>query len=757
MRSPHARSGAVTAALVCTLATIAGAQPRPLTLDDIYDPSRRINFAGTPLPALTWIDASRYVLARAGGDGPEWQVVDAESGSATTLFAAGRLDAALVTAGAAADAARAAARARSLTFDRTGSALVLLVAGDVYVYSIAPNRAVRLTTTSAAEEVPSFSPDGARVAYVRQGNLYVAEIASRRETALTTDGTERILNGRLDWVYEEEIFGRGQPRAYWWSPDSTRLAYLRLDDTLVPSFTVVDHIPYEQGVERWYYPKVGDPNPIVTLGVAPAIGGRTQWVDVGRYPAPERLIAAVSWTADSRDVVYQAQNRAQTWLDVNTADAASGATRTLFRETSRAWVSDTADPVWLGDGSFLWLSERSGYRHLYLYGSDGRLRRQLTDGPWEVRSLYGVDEAGGWVYFAGTERSATGGDIYRVRLGGAGSGGSVAADRPERLSATPGLHAAEFSPGFRYFADSWSDIRTPPQLRLFRNDGSELRAIEANRVDVLDQFILPPPEFLQVETRDGFTMEAMLIKPPDFDAGRRYPVYTYVYGGPHAQRVRNAWSGETLFLQLLAQQGVVVWVCDNRTASGKGADATWPVYRNFGELELRDLEDGLAWLRAQPYIDAQRIGIHGWSYGGYLTAYALTHSRSFVMGIAGGTVSDWRNYDSVYTERYMGPLAENEEGYKKSSPRFAAASLHGSLLLIHGLMDDNVHVDNTIQMAYELQKAQKPFELMLYPKSRHGVTDPALVRHMRGLMFDFVMRHLKPERAGSAAGAAGTP
>lgn len=370
--------------------------------------------------------------------------------------------------------------------------------------------------------------------------------------------------------------------------------------------------------------------------------------------------------------------------------------------------------------------------------------------------MYGVDEPGGWIYFAGTERSAIGGDIYRVRLAG-GSGGSAAAAAPERLSEAPGLHAAEFSPGLLYFADTWSDIRTPPQLRLHRNDGTSLRVLEANRVEALEQFVLPAPEFLQVKARDGFVMEAMLIKPPAFDATRRYPVYTYVYGGPHAPRVRNAWASETLFLQLVAQQGVVVWVCDNRTASGKGADATWPVYRNFGELELRDLEDGLTWLKGQPYVDSQRIGIHGWSYGGYLTTYALTHSQSFVMGIAGGTVSDWRNYDSVYTERYMGPLAENEEGYKKSSPRFAAASLHGALLLLHGLMDDNVHVDNTIQMAYELQKAQKPFELMLYPKSRHGVTDPALIRHMRGLMLDFIVRHLKPASADPAAARTGGP
>jgi len=238
----------------------------------------------------------------------------------------------------------------------------------------------------------------------------------------------------------------------------------------------------------------------------------------------------------------------------------------------------------------------------------------------------------------------------------------------------------------------------------------------------------------------------MMIKPPDFDPSRRYPVYQFTYGGPHAQRVVNAWRGsEAMYHQLLAQMGIIVWICDNRTASGKGMESTWPVYRNFGELELRDIEDGIAWLKGQSYVDGSRIGIHGWSYGGYMTVYALTHSTSFVMGIAGGSVTDWRDYDTVYTERYMGLPDENPEGYRRSSPRWAAKDLHGALLLIHGAIDDNVHVSNTLQLAYELQQAQKPFQMMLYPKARHSVTDPEQVKHLRATMLDYLVRHLRPE------------
>jgi dipeptidyl-peptidase-4 len=325
--------------------------------------------------------------------------------------------------------------------------------------------------------------------------------------------------------------------------------------------------------------------------------------------------------------------------------------------------------------------------------------------------------------------------VYRVRIDGSGF---------ERLSKAAGTHHAEFSPGFGFFIDQWSDVSTPTQVRLHRADGRDVRALHENRVDVLAGYTLSKPEFVQVKARDGFVMEAMMIKPPDFDPNRRYPVYQFTYGGPHAQQVRNAWNLQTMYHQLLAEHGVIVWVCDNRTASGKGVESTWPVFKNFGELELRDIEDGLSWLKQQRYVDGGRIGIHGWSYGGFMTTYALTHSTSFAMGIAGGTVADWRNYDTVYTERYMGTPQQNPDGYRSSSPRWAANNLHGALLLIHGAIDDNVHISNTMQLVYELQKADKPFELMLYPKSRHGVTDPALVRHLRGLMFDFTIKHLKP-------------
>jgi dipeptidyl-peptidase 4 len=550
-----------------------------------------------------------------------------------------------------------------------------------------------------------------------------------------------VLNGKLDWVYQEEIYGRGTFRAYWWSPDSQRLAFLRLDEKGVPRYTLVDDISYHPEVETYPYPKAGDPNPKVRLGVVAVSGGSTQWVDTGAYEKSEPLIVEVSWTPDGRSLGFQIQDREQTWLELSLADPATGTPRKVLRETSPAWVEPAGSPRWLQDGSFLWLSERSGFKHLYHYGADGQLRRAITEGRWEVRNLYGVDETAGWIYFSSTERSPVGLDLYRVKLDGTGR---------ERLSDRAGTHGANFNKSFTRYIDHWSDLTTPTQVRLHAADGREVRVIDPNPSPALAEYRLAKPELLQVPTRDGFPMEAMVIRPPDFDPARKYPVYQYTYAGPHAPQVRNAWAGATyLFHQLLASKGVVVWICDNRSASGKGVESARANYKRFGESELRDIEDGLGWLKKQGWVDASRIGISGWSFGGFMTSYALTHSTSFAMGIAGGSVTDWRDYDSIYTERYMLTPQNNPEGYQRTAPRAAAKDLHGRLLLLHGAVDDNVHPQNTHQFAYELQKAGKPFRLMLYPKSRHGVTDPHQVKHLRLSMLEFIEETL----LGAAAGA----
>ncbi len=723
--------------LIFLCSPFAIAQQKLLTIDDIYDPIKKVDFSGTT-PNIRWLkDGTHYLLASdiATPNTPRLQKVNAITGQATPFLDSQRMIAAFTNLGGITEQdARQLANRSSYHFNKAETAVLINWANDLFYYELGSTKALRVTNNPEREVGETFSPNGRMIAYVRDNNIHLFEINLATERRLTSDGSAKIFNGRLDWVYQEELYGRGNFEAYWWSPDSTMLAYLRLDETPVREFTVVDHIPYHQSLEVTAYPKAGDPNPLVQLGVVNASGGATRWIDTYKYQPTDLLITRVSWTPDSRKVAYQAQNREQTFLDLNFGDARDGKSETAFREQTKGWVEVISNPHWMDDGAFLWESERNGWRHLYHYGKDGKLIRQVTDGKWELRSFETIDEKNRTAYFTATEHSHIAPHGYRIRLDGTGL---------TRLTAAEGSHKVLFNSTASHFVDFWSDVNTPTQTRLYNADGKQVRVIEENTVAALKQYKLGRTEFLQVKTRDGFVMEAMMIKPPDFDPRKKYPVLEFTYSGPHAPSVKNIWGAQAyLWHQMMAQKGYIIWICDNRTASGKGAESEWPVYKNFGELELRDLEDGVAWLKSQPYVDGSRIGMWGWSYGGFMTSYALTHSKNFKAGIAGGTVSDWRNYDSIYTERYMLTPQNNLEGYRKSSPVHAAKELHGKILLIHGLIDDNVHVQNTVQFAYELQRAGKPFELMLYPKSRHGVTDPLLVKHMRTMMMEFLLENL---------------
>jgi dipeptidyl-peptidase-4 len=726
--------GAVSLSVLVALPTLdAQVGSRRLTVDDIYSPTRRINFSGTPETDITWIDPATYLSRRRTAGGTEWLKVDALSGRISALFDAGAMETALTSLpGVSREEARQVASADDLILNPTRTGVLFTLADDLYFYSFPSAKAQRLTTEPGEEEVATFSPDGHAVAFVRHNNLFVVDLASQRERAITTDGNPERLNGKLDWLYQEEIYGRGQFSGYWWSPDSARLAFLQLDENPVPEYTVVDHIPYRPALEVTDYPKAGDPNPLAKIGITRVDGGGASWVDLSEYSATEFLVVNVGWTPDSQQIVHQIQNREQTWLDLRLADASNGHARRLLRETTPAWVNENGNPVWLKDGSFLWLSERSGFKHLYTYSAAGDMVRQITTGRWDVRTLFGIDEVNGLAYFSSAERHPIATDIYRIQLDGSGM---------TRLSQRGGTNRAIFSPDFTHYVGTWSNVTTPTQVRLHRSDGSEVRVIDANAVPVLAEFKLSTPEFVQLKTRDGFMMDGVLIKPPDFNPSQRYPIYQFTYAGPGAALVRDQWGGtDYVFHQMLAQHGIVVWILDNRSASGKGAESQWPVYGRLGELELQDLEDGITWLKHQTWVDPSRIVLSGWSYGGFMTAYALTHSTSWSAGIVGAPVTDWRDYDTVYTERLMKMPQHNDDGYRRTAPRYAADRLNARMLLIHGTMDDNVHMQNSIQFAYELQKAGKPFEMMVYARQRHGFSDPRLIDHLHRTMLDFVMR-----------------
>ncbi len=724
-------------ALALLITGLALGQGKLLTLDDLYHPQKKVKFTPAVPSIVRWMkDGEHYLQRRVdrASKRPQLVRVHARTGEVASLFDTSAVGEALARLEGFDKEKAARLRTKGsprLSLDE--SAVLWSYEGDLFYHNFTIELTLRLTSTAQPEQEPSFSPDGKKVAYVRDFDLFVYDLHRQREQRLTRGGNENLLNGILDWVYQEELYGRGSFRGYWWSPDSRQIAYLQLDQSPVPGFTVIDHTSRRPSQEVTRYPKAGDPNPLPRLGVVSSTGGRTRWVDLRGYIPADLLIVRVGWNQDSSRILFQAQNKDQTWLDLNLADPEKGRVERLFREATQAWVDVLGRPVWLPDGSFLWQSERSGWRHLYHYRATGELIRPLTSGNWEVRQLHGVDKLG-WVYFSGTRRSHIGREVYRVRLAGG---------NPERLSRRGGTHRASFNRQFSLYFDTWSDISTPVQIHLYDSQGREIRTIFDKPPKKLVDYRLVRPEFHQVKTRDGFVMEAMLIKPPDFDPSRKYPVLSHTYSGPHSPRVRNAWVGKAhLWHQLLAQNGYVVWICDNRTASGKGIESAWPLYRNFGELELRDLEDGLSWLKSHAWVDGERIGLWGWSFGGYMTAYALTHSRSFKAGIAGAPVTDWHLYDTIYTERYMSTPANNPEGYRSSSVLEAAGDLHGRLMIIHGTVDDNVHLQNTIQLVHRLQEAGKQFDLMIYPKSGHHVGDGEQVYHMRGLMMDFILKNL---------------
>jgi len=440
-------------------ATVARAQQKLLTIDDIYDPAKRVNFSGSPASPRWLKDGVHYLVASKDRTAsPRLLKVNALTGKSEPFYSSAKMEAAFdALAGIGKDTAKRLANQTSYQMNPEETGVLINQANDLFYYEFGSERAIRLTHNPEEEVGESFSPDGRMVSFVRNNNLYVEDIASQREHALTRDGGAKILNGRLDWVYQEELYGRGNFEAYWWSPDSSRIAFLRIDETPVPDFVVVDHIPYEQKVETSAYPKAGDPNPIVKLGVVSAAGGEVSWVDTYKYPAEDRLIVRVGWSPDGKKVVYQAQNREQTFLDLNSASPDDGKSSTLLRESGQAWVEVVDDGLrYLKDGSFLWLSDRSGRRHIYHYGADGKLIKQVTDGNWDVRSVDEVDEEKGTVFFSSSEHSPIANHEYSIKLDGAGL---------NRLTTSEGNHRASFNSSASHFIDAWNDVNTPTQVR----------------------------------------------------------------------------------------------------------------------------------------------------------------------------------------------------------------------------------------------------------------------------------------------------
>ncbi len=593
-------------------------------------------------------------------------------------------------------------------------------------YASGPRAVVRLTGDPEEERDASVSPDGRAVAYVKSGNLCVLDLRAGREKRLTRGGNDELLIGRFDWVYEEEFSIR---TGFAWSPDSKHLAFWELDTSREPRFPLTDFIPVLNKVEWIRYPKAGDPNAKVRIGVVPAEGGRIVWAGLG--PDPDIYVPRIRWLPDGKSLAIQRLNREQNRLDLLFMDIRKGGTRTVLTETDSAGWVDCNDMVrFLPDGRFVWASERFDRMHLVLFAPDGALIRPLTSGGWDVTALAGVSETDGRIYFEATEKSPLERHFYRVSLEGG---------VPERLTVEPGIHRANLSPDQENFLDSFSNVRTPTRAVLRRSDGSDIRVLRSGALPGLDAFDLVAPEFLTFRTRDGLELNAMLFKPVGFDSTRKYPVLFHTYGGPASQTVSDSWGNGmgSGWHQIMLRHGVLVFSVDNRGTFGHGNRFMNLVAGNMG-IGVLDQIEAARWLGSLSFVDSSRIGIWGWSGGGWMTCLAMTRGAGvFRAGAAVAPVTDLRNYDTIWTERYMGLPARNPSGYDESSPMTWIDGYRGGLLLVHGMSDDNVHASNTLQMAHALQNGRKPFSLMLYPRKEHGLSGKDTRVHLFNGLTDF--------------------
>jgi dipeptidyl-peptidase-4 len=593
---------------------------------------------------------------------------------------------------------------QSVQWSSTGKDLLISVSGDLFLYHLETGKWDQITATPEFEHDPKLSPDGAKVSFRREHDLFAIEVASRTVTRLTQDGSSMVLNAEPDWVYPREM---GLASAYWWSPDSNHLAYLQFDVSREPVFPLVSMLEPKARVEPQLFPQPGMPNAEVHLGVI-SLSGNRRWMDLG-HPR-DRLVAGVHWSPDGRSLAVERFNRVQNRRDLLLADIETGESRLLLHEQDPCWINWNSDFRFLGkSGEFLWGSERDGYHHLYLSSADGQRVTQITRGSWEVTAVAGVEEAARQVFYLSNEANPLERQFYRVDFDGT---------HKQRISAGKGTHQVSLSPALDYYLDTHSAVDQPPRTTVHSRGGEQIAVYAtAPRPPVA----VLPTELRSFRSSDGDTLYARLIKPADFSEGRKYPVVVMVYGGPRQQTVRDLWRINPLEQQLAAG-GFVIWQVDNRGSAGRGHEWESRIYRNLGAQELKDQEEGVAFLLSLGMADPARLGIHGWSYGGFLTLYALTRSTVFRAGAAAAPVTDWRNYNSIYTERYMGQPDSNPEGYRESSPVKQAGNLKARLLLLHNYEDDNVHFQNTMQMAAALEGAGKLFDLAVYPQRSHGVT-----------------------------------
>jgi len=597
------------------------------------------------------------------------------------------------------------------------------------------NETLTPVADNAKQRNATLSPDGSKIAYVQNNDLYYKDLSSGKTTRITSDGKyNAIINGVTDWVYEEEF---GIVRVFEWSPDSRRIAFLKSDESKVKEFTMPKYRGelYPEYV-TFKYPKAGEDNAVVTLQMYDLKKGKTRKIDLNNKA--DMYIPRLKWTQDKNQLCVFQMNRHQNELDVFLVNAKRGKAKKILSEKNKYYVDIHDNLTFLDNGKeFIWTSEQDGYNHIYLYDMKGKMKKQITKGEYDVTDFYGVDEDDERVYYQAAEKSPMQREVYSINFKG---------KKKQKLSANEGSNRAQFSKTFDYLVNTHTAAGTPSSYTVHNADGELVRTIEDNKDlrEKLNTYDISKPEFFDFKTSEGVKLNGWMIKPTDFDRAKKYPVLMYVYGGPNSQTVQDSWGGSNYFWhQSLVQQGYIIVSVDNRGTGARGEEFRKMTYQQLGKYETIDQIEAAKWLGKQPYVDAERIGIWGWSYGGYMSSLCLFKGADlFSTAIAVAPVTNWKWYDTIYTERFMRTPQENSDGYEDNSPINHVDKMKGKYLLVHGMGDDNVHAQNSFEMVNALIKANKHFDTYFYPNRNHSIYGGNTRLHLYDKMTDFISRNL---------------
>ncbi len=604
---------------------------------------------------------------------------------------------------------------------------------NFYILNLADRKRQALSS-GGKQRLAEFSPTSDKVAFVRDNNLFYTNLTSGEEVQVTKDGAfGSIINGSTDWVYEEEL---DLLKGFFWSPDGSKIAYYKFDESAVKEFTFIEYGELYTTPFSYKYPKAGEANSVVSLWVYDLSTGKSTPMDIG--PEKDQYIPRVYWTHNTNQLLVFRMNRLQNKLELLLVDPVTGKNHIAWTETNKCYVDITDNFSLLADDRhFIWLSERDGYNHLWQFELDSESSLLLTPGNFDVMSLKAVDEKKKVLYYTAAETRPENESLFCVGLDGT---------KKKQLSGSTGVYNAQFTKTYKYYISTWSDANTPPQTSLCNTKGEVLRVIENNKElqDRAAAYKFSPKEFMTIKTSEGIYLNAWMIKPGGFDLTKKYPVLMYVYGGPNSQSVKNSWGrADLIWYQMLAQMGYIIVCVDNRGTGGRGEEFRKCTYKELGKFETIDQIEAAKYLATLPFVDAKRIGIWGWSYGGYVTALCMTKGADvFSAGIAVAPVTNWRNYDNIYTERFMRTPQENPEGYDQNSPTNFASKLKGKLLLVHGGSDDNVHMQNTMEFAAKLVELDKAFEMQIYPNKNHSIYGGKTRVHLYKRMTAFLLQNL---------------